>query len=96
MDFAMDLIKASHVGIKEMKANLTRKLLRNFLVITDRGKPVSINLPYSDVEEIMDIFEELSDPETVTAVFEARKARKTKGKGVSVIKVFEDFRRKRK
>jgi len=95
MDFAVDLIRASHVGIKEMKANITKKFLKKFLVITDRGKPVSVNLPYSDVEELVDIFEELSDPQTVATVLEARKTRKVGGKGISVLKAFEDFRKKR-
>lgn len=93
MDFAVDLIKASHVGIKEMKANITREFLENFMVITDRGRPISVNLPYSDVKELIDIFEELSDPETVAAVLEARKAREAGGKGISVLKAFEDFRK---
>lgn len=96
MDFAVELIKASHVGIKQMKANITREFLKNFMVITDRGRPISVNLPYSDVEELVDIFEELSDNVALAAVLEARKARKTGGKGISVLKAFEDFRKKHK
>ena len=96
MSVATDLLKANHVGIRDFKEHLSGEFLNETLVITDRGTPVSVNLPYSDVLELMDILDELSDPGTVKAVQEGRKAIKAGAEGIHVSKVFDRIRAKRK
>ena len=96
MSVATDLLKANHVGIRDFKEHLSGEFLNETLVITDRGTPVSVNLPYSDVLELMDILDELSDPGTVKAVQEGRKAIKAGAEGIPVSKVFDRIRAKRK
>jgi hypothetical protein len=56
--------------VRDFKTQLSSKLLGDLLVITDRGKPVSVNLPYSDVLELIDILDELTDPETLAMIAE--------------------------
>jgi PHD/YefM family antitoxin component YafN of YafNO toxin-antitoxin module len=96
MSVATDLLKANRVGIRDLKEHLSGKFLKETLVITDRGTPVSVNLPYSDVLELMDILDELSDPGTIKAVQEGRKAIKAGVEGIPVSKVFDRIRSKRK
>ena len=92
MSIATDLLKAHHVGIRDLKEHLSTKLLNNTLVITDRGNPVSVNLPYSDVLELMDIVDELSDPETIRSVQEGRAAIRAGSEGIPVSNLFRKTR----
>lgn len=96
MSIAAELLKAPHVGIRDIKEHLSRRLLKDMLVITDRGAPVSVNLPYSDVLELIDIMDELTDLETVATVQEGRKALQEGAKGVPVTQLFKRIRAKRK
>lgn len=94
MSIAAELLKAPHMGIRDIKEHLSRRLLKDMLVITDRGAPVSVNLPYSDVLELADIMEELSDLETAAAVQEGRKAIREGTKGIPVLKLFKRIKAK--
>ncbi|MDI6751435.1 MAG: hypothetical protein QME07_01040 [bacterium] len=51
---------------------MSTKLLDEVLIITDRGTPISVNLPYSDLLELVDIIDELSDSETIASVQEGK------------------------
>jgi hypothetical protein len=92
MSIATDLLKANHVGIREIKEHLSTRLLKDILVITDRGRPVSVTLPYLDVLELVDIIDEVTDLETIVLVSEARKAIREGSKGISVINLFNRIR----
>ena len=94
MSIATDLLKAEHVGIRDIKEHLSTRLLKDVLVITDRGKPVSVNLPYSDVLELVDIIDEVTDLETMATVSVARKAIQKGAKGIPVAKLFNRIRLK--
>lgn len=96
MKIAIDLLKASHVGIRELKGNLTTGLLKRPLVITDRGVPVSVSLPYSDLLELMDILDEISDPQTVATVQEGKEAIRKGNAGIPVSYLFRKIREHRK
>ena len=95
MSIATDLLKAPHIGIRDLKEHLSMEALRELLVITDRGTPVSVNIPYADVLELADIFDELSDLDTLSTIKEAREAIRAGGKGVCVSKLFNKIRRAR-
>jgi len=92
MTTAVDILKAKHCGIREYKKHLSTTLLKDFVVITDRGKPISVNLPYEEVLEMLDIFDEILDPETINDVLESRKSIKSGGKGISVSNLFNKLR----
>lgn len=92
MSIAADILKANYVGIRELKGHLTAKSLKEPLVITDRGIPISINLPYSDVLELVDLLEEMADPKTAALVQEGRHAIKKGAKGIPVSRVFSKMR----
>ncbi len=94
MSIATDLLKADHMGIRDLKEHLSAKLLEKVLVITDRGAPMSVNLPYSDVLELTDLLDELLDLETIGTIREAREAIKAGAKGVAVSNLFRKIRAK--
>lgn len=97
MGLASSLLKASHIGIRELKGHITTKFLRQLLVITNHGMPVSVNLPYSDLLGLTDILDELADPETTAIVAEGRAAIKKGSKGVGgVSRLFKRIRKGRK
>lgn len=93
MSIATNLLKANHIGIRDLKEHLSTKFLKDILVITDRGVPVSVNLPYSDVVELTDILDELNDPATIKTILEAREAVRGGVKGIPVDFLFKRARR---
>ncbi|MBA7557788.1 hypothetical protein ES705_50560 [subsurface metagenome] len=95
VSIATNLLKAHHIGIRDLKEHLSTKSLNKFLVITDRGTPVSVNLPYSDMLELADILDELADLETITDVQNGRKAIKEGAKAIVVSDLFNKIRKKR-
>ncbi len=96
MSIATELLKAPHVGIRDIKEHLSRRMLKDMLVITDRGSPVSVNLPYSDVLELADIMDELTDLEAQATIQEGRKAIQEGAKGIPVARLFKKIRAKRR
>lgn len=92
MSIAVDLLKANRMGVREFKEHLSTTLLKDLLVITDRGNPVSVNLPYSDVLELIDIVDELSDLETIKAIDEGREAIAKGAEGIPVSNLFNKIR----
>ena len=95
MSIATDLLKTRHVGIRDLKEHLTTELLHKPLIITDRGTPVSVNVPYSEMMEFLDILNEIEDTETVLTVQEGRKAIKAGAKGIPVSRLFKKIRARR-
>jgi len=96
MSIAADLLKANHVGIRDIKEHLSTRLLKDILVITDRGAPVSVNLPYSDVLELVDIIDEAADLETIATISKGRLAIKGGAKGILVANLFKRIRAQRR
>lgn len=92
MTTAVDLLKAKHCGVREYKEHLSAAFLKDFVVITDRGKPVSVNLPYTEMLEILDIFDEMLDPQTVNDILKSRKSIKSGSKGILVSNLFNKLR----
>jgi len=96
MSVATTLLKADHVGVRDLKEHLSVKVLNKPLVITERGVPISINLPYSDALELVDLLDEIGDSQTLAIIDEGRKAINAGVKGISVSRLFNRIRAKRK
>ncbi|MBU3933221.1 MAG: hypothetical protein KKH11_00945 [Candidatus Omnitrophica bacterium] len=95
MSIATDLLRAHRVGIRDLKEHLTTKLLHEPLIITDRGTPVSVNVPYLEMMEFLDILDEIEDIETVMTIQEGRKTIKAGAKGIPVSRLFKKIRARR-
>lgn len=97
MTVAALLLKAPHIGVRELKTNLSRFIKENSpFIVTDRGKPIEVLMPYSEMVEIAEIIDEATDLETLQAVKEGREAIKSKVKGISVSRIFNKIRKERK
>lgn len=97
MTIAADILKSEHVGIRELKVHLSEILKKGKpVIITDRGTPVDVILPYSDMIEIIDIIDELMDLETIKSVEEGREAIKKGVKGIPVSGMFKRIREKKR
>ena len=84
MIMAINILKAPHVGVRELKEKLSAFLKGDKpLVVTDHGAPTNVILPYDDVLELLDILDELNDSETRDIPFSIRAAPR----------IFETFRR---
>lgn len=97
MNIAAGLLRAPHIGIRDLKENLSKLLQnKNPLVITDHGQPVDVIVPYNDMMSLVDIVDEITDPETLSTVLEGKRAVKASAKGVPVSRLFKVIRAKRK
>ncbi len=89
MSIATSILKAPHVGIRDLKIHLSSLLKKGSLIVTERGKPVNVILPYSDMIELLDMIDEITDPEIIKIMQEGRKAISTGVKGIPVSNVFK-------
>jgi len=88
------LLKAKHVGVRELKEHLSGFLKGGQpLVATDHGTPTHFVVPYGEMIEIVEMLEELSDPELVRRVQEAR-ADQQKGGWIPASRLFAKLRRR--
>ncbi|MFQ5714557.1 MAG: type II toxin-antitoxin system Phd/YefM family antitoxin [Candidatus Scalinduaceae bacterium] len=89
MSIATNILKSPHVGIRDLKIHLSSLLKKGTLIVTERGKPVNVILPYSDMIELLDMLDEITDPETIKTIQEGRKAISRGVKGIPVSNVFK-------
>ena len=89
MSIATSILKSPHVGIRDLKIHLSSLLKKGSLIVTERGKPVNVILPYSDMIELLDMLDEITDPETIKTIQEGRKAISRGVKGIPVSNVFK-------
>ncbi len=97
MSLSTDLLKSEHVGIKKLKTHLSRHIKNNKpIIVTDRGVPVDVVVPYADMIELLDMVDELTDMKTIRTIMEGRKAIRSGAKGIPVSNLFDRVREKRK
>lgn len=90
------ILRAEHVGIRELREHLSERLHeRGPLVVTEHGTPKKILISYEDMLELVDILEELRDPEVLEAVREGRKAIQKGVRGIPVSRLFRKLRSSR-
>ncbi len=95
MTLAAILLKAPHIGVRQFKASLSKFLkIGNPLIITDRGVPIEVVIPYAEAIEMVDLIDEATDLEALKAVAEGREAIKAKRKGISVLRLFSKARKR--
>lgn len=97
MSIALNLLKAEHIGARIFRNRLFEFLKDDEpLIITEHGQPVRVVLSYDEMLDLLDILDELSDPQTVKAVRESRKAIAGGTKRIPVSQVFNEIRSNRK
>lgn len=97
MTIAAMLLKAPHVGVRELKAHLSQFLKKKSpFIVTERGVPVDVVLPYAEVIEMVELIDEAADFNALSAVHEGRHAVKEGAKGIPVLRLFNKIRKQRK
>ncbi len=96
MSIATNILKSPHVGVRDLKIHLSSFLKKGSLVVTDRGVPVNVILPYADTIELLDMLDEVTDSETIKTIQEGRKAINAGTKGVPVSDVFSKTKKRGK
>jgi len=92
MSIATSLLEVEHVGIKNLKTNLSRLLNEEKpYIITDHGKPKQVIIPYEEMLELVDIFDELSDSELLKTIREGRASIKIGEKGIPVANLWKEI-----
>ena len=93
MTTATELLKAPHIGIRDLRIHLSQKLKSHEpLIVTDHGEPKKVILEYQDIVDLVDTFEELQDPTTVKLIRETQKASQRGQKGIPVSRLFNQIR----
>ena len=93
MTISAALIRASHVGVRDLRIHLSRRLKdKNPLVVTEHGMPMKVIISYQDMVDLVEILDELQDPKTLQAVMHARRGIKRGAKGVPVSRLFGRLR----
>jgi len=95
INISSDIMKADHFGIKDLRSNASSKIFEKIFVVTTKGKPISVNLPYSDILNLIDMIDEITDPETLKLVKEHRDAVKNGKKFIPAANLFEKIRKNR-
>ena len=62
MSLTIDLLKAPHVGIRDLKEHLSEFLRKEKpVVVTDHGEPINVIVSYEEMIELLDIIDEMED-----------------------------------
>lgn len=97
MTIATKLLRAPHIGIRNLKNRLSWVLRhKSTFIVTDRGIPVEVLLPYSDMVEMIELIDEATDSEILRAVQEGREAVKAGAEGIPVSKAFNKIKKEHK
>lgn len=87
------LLRAPHVGVRELRVHLSRMLHSSkTLIVTERGRPKRVIMPYEVVVGIAETLGEMDDKELARDVQFSRKARNAGTKAISVAESFKKFK----
>jgi prevent-host-death family protein len=93
MVLAVDLLKSPHVGLRELREGLSSRLRKGRpIVVTDRGVPKNVIIPYDDMMELLEMLEELSDTDALDSVREGRQAMRAGGRGIPFTRLAKKIR----
>ncbi|MBU0694316.1 MAG: type II toxin-antitoxin system Phd/YefM family antitoxin [Candidatus Omnitrophica bacterium] len=98
MSITIDLLKSDHIGIRDFRDHLCKIFRKKEkpVIITDRGEPVKVLLPYNDMVELLEFLDELTDVNTMRNVHEGVEAIERGTKGISFSRVYKKHRSKSK
>jgi hypothetical protein len=89
----IDLLKAEHVGVRELRDHLCgfMKDKKPAIVVTERGHPVRVIVSYAKMVELLEFFDEVSDPDTMRNIHEGVEAIKQGSKGASFSGTYKKY-----
>ena len=88
------LLGARHIGVRELREHLSKRLKGNKpIIVTEHGTPTKVIFSYSDMLELIEVLDELQDRGALENVREGREAVKHGTKGLPVSNLFNQIRR---
>lgn len=97
MTLSTALLKAPHIGVRDLKAHLSQRLKSHRpVIVTDHGEPKQVLMPYEDIVELAEILDELRDADLMRDVRLSRKAAKEGRTGIPISSVFKKIKLSRK
>ena len=81
MNLSTEVLKSEHLGIKDLKIGLNKLKLSKWFIATSDNKPISVNVPYNDFLEMMELIDDLQDNHLVQSIKEGRNAIAKNSKG---------------
>jgi len=96
MSIEIDLLKSEHIGVRELRDHLCEILNDPHnkeipLVVTERGTPVKVIMPYSKMVELIELMDELDDSNTMRNIQEGVDAIEKGRKGVSFSRIYKKY-----
>lgn len=80
---SIDLLRAEHVGIRELKANISSYAhARKSIIATDHGKPIKVLVSYKVMVSMLEMLRDLLDTKMSSALRRGRKAIATGAAGI--------------
>lgn len=81
------------MGVRELRDHLCEfmKDKKPAIVITERGEPVRVIVPYAKMVELLEFFDEVSDPNTMRNIHEGVEAIKQGSKGASFSGTYKKY-----
>ena len=90
MTISNALLRAKSIGVRNFRDGASRFIRKHeFLIITERGAPASVLLPYNDILEIVDILEELENKKILKTIAEGRRSIHRGAKGILASKALK-------
>lgn len=101
MSIAIDLLKSEHIGVRELRDHLCGIIndpqnKERPLVVTERGTPVKVIMPYSKMVELLEVLDEVTDPNTMRNIHEGIEAIERRAKGVPFSRIYRKYTSKTK
>ena len=79
----MDLLKAPHMGVRELRNNLSAVVGgRRITVVTERGKPAEVLLPYKTVVALLTLLADFANKRMTALVGRGHRAIEAGSKGI--------------
>lgn len=89
----IELLKAEHVGLRELKENISGYAhSRKTVIATDHGKPIKVLISYDDMVSLLETVKDLLEAKMSSAVRKGRKAIEAGGKGIPARRALERLR----
>ena len=97
MTLAAQILKAPHIGSKDLRDNMARSIKSNKpVVVTEHGRPRQVLLPYEMMLDLIETVEDLQDKDLMAQIFEGKRAVGAGEAGIPVEASFKKIRSSRK
>ena len=88
----IDLLKAEHVGLRELKENISDYAhSKKPIIATDRGKPVKVFISYNAMVSLLEMMRDFLDVKMPSALRRGRKAIESGAKGIPARRTLQKF-----